>query len=58
MGQQRTNAPQQTNPWFDHQIGGKPRRSPFHCILGRDGPPMKRLADDRCGGETRDELAG
>jgi hypothetical protein len=26
MGQQETHAPQQTAPWFDTQINGKPRR--------------------------------
>jgi putative ABC transport system substrate-binding protein len=25
--------------WFDHQIGGKPRRGPFPCIPGRDRLP-------------------
>jgi hypothetical protein len=29
--------------WFDHQISGKPRRSPFPCILGRDRLPMKQV---------------
>jgi hypothetical protein len=31
-GHERIHAPQQTAPWFDHQIGGKPRLSPFPCI--------------------------
>jgi hypothetical protein len=42
VGQEETHAPQQTASCFDHQIGGKPRRSPFPCILGRDRLPMKR----------------
>jgi hypothetical protein len=55
MGQEETSAPQQAAPLFDHQTSGKPRRSPFPCILGRDRlpDPAREITDATAGVHRR-----
>jgi hypothetical protein len=55
---ERTNAPQQAAPLFDHRTSGKPRRSPFQWCLGRDRLPMSGWRHDPCEGVSSSRDSG
>jgi hypothetical protein len=43
VGPARDSCTAANGPLVRYQISGKPRRSPFPCILGRDRLPLRRL---------------